>query len=155
MAQKFFVAVGVAAVVAILGGAAWTTFGAAGASRDGVPRTIAEIPITQHFSAYVGDVTGTPLQIMTPPTGGLALAQLTADDVGAGTVRSYLIRIGGAEVWRGRVSDSQDANGQGHAFVPALIVPPNTLLEISTPGYSAGTQTSLSGYVLSLSDFGL
>ena len=86
--QKLFAAIGLVAVLVVLGGAAYKVVGPAPAEpvRKGVAKPISELSINRHFSLNLGSVgradgTGSvpPFVATMPPSAGFAIAQLFSD----------------------------------------------------------------------------
>ena len=164
--QKPFAAVGVVAVLVVLGGAAYRVFTPIppAIAPTGVPKTLSELPLTQHFSVVLGEVgalngnSSNPPFIVTMPTSmGIAISQLTPK--GAYAANPHIIRCDGIEVWNGRLG----ANSPGAIdlkpvfFSPPLIIRPGSLLEIylEISSQTVGSHVTMGGYILTAADLGL
>ena len=159
--QKLFAAVGVVAVLVVLGGAGWRAFAPVpppvpqgGGTGTGVAKSISELSINRHFSFYldnVGAINSTtpgdlPISFTTPMGTGLAVTQLIRASNNAVTT---MIRIDGVIVFK--TSGVTDHPAQ--RIVPPLIIPPDSFVEIGTGGQ--GTPLTVTGYTLTPADFGM
>ena len=170
--QKLFAAVGIVAVLVVLGGAGWRAFAPVlplvpQGGGTGLAKSISELSINRHFSIFLGGVgslnnigTAMPFQSTMPLNAGIAISQLTSTGVNTSlgnAIDPAVIRCDGVEVWRGRL-----ANGSGATFTPAeisppIVVRPGVLLEIflDTPATSMGHFLTITGYTLTAADFGM
>ncbi len=167
--QKLFAAVGVFAVLVILGGAAYRvlTPPVPAAAPRGVPKSISELPITQHFSMFIGPVgpligmpPNAPWGVTLPSDTGLAIAQLnTIPETPSGWSATHVIRCDGMDVWKGRVASSSSGGSDWKPFVfsPPIIIPPGSQLEIflANIGKPSASNLTIGGYFLTEADLGM
>ena len=168
--QKLFAAIGLVAVLAVLGGAAYKVVGPAPAApaRKGVAKSISELSIDRHFSVRIENVgpfpataSLQPFVTTLPANMGFAIAQLSSSDGAFGGWEEILvIRIDGVEVWKGLVP-ALGREGAAFSygpmtFSPPIIVRPGSMVELFLENASfEGTDLTMSGYTLTLADFGL
>ena len=163
--QKLFAAIGLVAVLAVLGGAAYKVVGPtpAAPARKGVAKSISELSINRHFQVCIPPAgliggNGTTPQFSTtlPPNAGLAISSL--DYAGGVPDRYTAIKIDGVQVWRGSVQQSGFQRAASRpVFTPPIIVAPGSILEIGivSSNTSNTIELCISGYTLTLADFGL
>jgi len=165
--QKLFAAVGVVAVLVVLGGAAWRAFAPpvqqGAGTGTGVARKISELSINRHFqvclapAGYIGGTGTTPqFSVMLPQSVGVAISSL--DSAGGADTLPIVVQINGVQVWRGSVQQAGGQRAVSRAvFSPPIIVRPGELLEIGTTlgSLSKAIDLCMSGYTLTAEDFGL
>ena len=159
MVNKFLSTFGAMALFALL-----VSFGARGPEPAAKVRTpakaIADIPITHHFSQFLGPVGSfdgssaePPLSATMPADSGLAISQLT--DAFGQNGWSVVIRVQGNPVFK-----SPLPSGTTMTLTPPIIVPPGALLELGIePGPGPGSpgglgHLTIAGYTLDAAYFG-
>jgi len=156
MANKLLSALGLLSMMALLIG------GAAPATKARTPaKSIADVPITHHFSQYIpslgaldGSVSANPPIVQTmPESGGIAISQISWVTA-TNNPQGVSVRIDGNEVFRS-IRNGEAPNGfGGSAIVPPLIVRPGSVVEVgAVPSFSVVNAT-ISGYTLPASYFG-
>ncbi len=176
--QKMFTAIGVCAVILVLAGSTYKAFAPQKQRlRPDVgptqPKSLSELPLTQHASfplGLVGTLTGTvgtPVGITMPSDSGLAIGQLTSSGgaAGPGTQKEgwqnndLVIRCDGVEVWRGSVAPLNGSTVYSSSpaiFNPPLVFPPGVLMEIFIDSsMDLANNLTLTGYFLTPEDLGL
>ena len=155
MLNKFLSTFGALALFALLGSFA---FREPTAPTRLLARSISEIPITHHFSQYVGNVGAIngscfvpPLSGSMPSTAGLAISQITCvtDQNQAGTV---VVKVAGAVVFKANIRG--DIGNGSIQITPPVIVPPATSLQIGTEGNGCYAEYVITGYTLEAAYFG-
>ena len=169
--QKLFAAIGLVAVLAVLGGAAYKVVapGQQGGGTGTAAKSISELSINRHFSVRIenvgpfpGNIQGTPFVTTLPANMGFAIAQLSSSGgSNNGWTAVLVIRIDGVAVWKGAVPalgrETSVAKTYGPmTFRPPIIVRPGSFVELFLESTSTeGTDLTMSGYTLTLADFGL
>ena len=169
--QRFFAVVGVLAVLVVLCAGAYRTL----APQQVGPRPLAQVPLTQIVSQFIGPVGWLdgpgvwPASFQLPSTLGLAITQITlsgAAFVSGGPLQHHLeIRVDGTPAWRSQALISffsgNEFHGGGLQLTPAIVAPPGSTVGIGFVSFPPGitpladsVSITLTGYRLTLSDFG-
>ena len=156
--KNFLAVVGMAAVLVVLGGAAFATFGPPAQGAGTRAKSLNELLITQVFSQRipgVGEIgNNNHFHWTLPSQFGLAITQLDSDGFMSSPV---VVKINGSIVWSGSLmAGNANRGGTSVRFPAPLLVTPGSTLEIGidTGGW-ATTPVTMGGCTISPADLGL
>jgi len=147
---SILICVSVIAVLVILSS---VTFGDPEPSPEvGTPKTLDQIPLVQAFHGKFFFSNVSPLRVTLPLNGGLAITGITYLE---GDKDAVIIKVNGVEVYRGTLYPQLPLLSENPSNPPLVIYPGATLEITYVPGGNWNSNIVISGYFLTLADFGL
>ena len=148
--QKLFAAIGLVAVLVVLGGASWKAFepGLPPASAPQAGPTglrVADLTLGRHFHIVLPLSGGAPQSIHLPTGVGLAISQVNHTAFLTGGTLSVFIRINGNLVAQPTFFTSLASPKSEHTFDPPLVIPPGSVLDVQA---SVGATVNVGGYFI-------